>query len=159
MKKFLLIFSYFNIVLYIIIYSYFDYMLTNLPSFVISAGLISFLKIIFLIAAGFSIGLIVSLFRGWDGMKSAFDYRIFILTAFIPFLMLVFSGAGISNFIITAFFNSNKKLTELFFYLFSRDFIYALWLGVACGANIKIRFKRNRQLRISSNWEVKHQKH
>ncbi|MHB1345983.1 MAG: hypothetical protein ACYCXK_00690 [Candidatus Humimicrobiaceae bacterium] len=155
MKKLLITFSIINILFYFIIYSYFDYILGSNTSFVLPAGLISFLKIIFLIAIGFSAGLVVSIIRGFDGVKSTFDYKMFIILAIVPLIMLLLSGGQLTNFIIVRFFNANKKLAELAFYLFSRDFVWSMLTGFFAGVCIKLRFKRTRQLRITNNWEVR----
>lgn len=155
MKRFLIIFSLINAALYFIIYSYFDYILGSLPSLVIPPGVITLLKILFLIAVGFSIGLVISLIRGYEGIKSSFDYKAFIILSAVPFLMLVLSGGHITNFIITRFFEANKKLSELVFYFFSSNYIWSMWIGVVAGSSIRLRFKRNRQLRITNGWEIK----
>lgn len=155
LKKLLIAFSVINAGMYFIIYSYFDYILESSPALVMPASAISFIKILFLIAIGFSAGLIISLIRGFDGVKSTFDYRMFIMLSAIPIIMLLLSGGQVTNFIIVRFFGANKKLAELVFYIFSRDYIWALLTGFIAGVCIKLRFKRNRQLRVTSNWEVK----
>lgn len=155
MKKFLIIFSLINTALYFVIYSYFDYILENSPELIIPPALISLIKIIFLIAVGFSVGLVISIIRGFDGVKSTFDYRTFIILSAIPLIMLTLSGGQITNFIIVRFFGANKKLAEFTFYFFSRDYIWSLLTGFIAGTSIKLRFKRNRQLRITNSWEIK----
>jgi len=155
LKKFLIIFSIINVALYFIIYSYFDYILENSPALIVPPAVISLIKIFFLIAVGFSAGLVISLIRGFDGIKSTFDYKAFILLSIIPVIMLMLSGGQITNFIIVRFFSANKKLAELAFYIFSRDYIWALLTGFIAGTNVKLRFKRNTQLRITNNWEVR----
>ena len=155
LKKLLIAVSVINAGMYFIIYSYFDYILESSPALVMPALAISFIKILFLIAIGFSAGLIISLIRGFDGVKSTFDYRMFIMLSAIPIIMLLLSGGQVTNFIIVRFFGANKKLAELVFYIFSRDYIWALLTGFIAGVCIKLRFKRNRQLRITTNWEVK----
>ena len=141
--------------MYFIIYSYFDYILGSSASFVLPAGLISFLKILFLIAIGFSSGLVASIIRGFEGVKSTFDYKMFMMLAIIPVIMLLLSGGQVTNFIIVRFFNANKKLAELAFYLFSRDFVWSMLTGFFAGVCVKLRFKKTRQLRITNNWEVR----
>jgi len=155
LKKLLLIFSIINAGLYFIIYSYFDYILGSSPGVVMPALAISFIKILFLIAIGFSAGLTVSIIRGFDGIKSTFDYKMFMMLSIVPLIMLLLSGGQVTNFIIVRFFNANKKLAELAFYLFSRDFIWSMLLGFFAGVSVKLRFKRSRQLRITNNWEVR----
>ncbi|MHB1254299.1 MAG: hypothetical protein ACYCZ1_09050 [Candidatus Humimicrobiaceae bacterium] len=155
MRKLLIAFSIINTGLYFIIYSYFDYILENSSALIIPALAISFIKILFLITIGFSAGLVVSIIRGFDGVKSTFDYKMFIMLSIVPVVMLLLSGGQVTNFIIVRFFNANKKLAELAFYIFSRDYIWALLTGFIAGACVKLRFKRNRQLRITNNWEVR----
>ena len=151
MKKLLIAFSIINLGLYFIIYSYFDYILENSPALLMPASAISFIKILFLIAIGFSAGLVISLIRGYEGVKSTFDYRMFIMLAILPAVMLLLSGGQVTNFVIVRFFSANKKLAELAFYIFSRDYIWALLTGFIAGTCVKLRFKRNRALRITSN--------
>jgi len=155
LKKLLIAFSIINAGMYFIIYSYFDYILESSPSLVMPALAISFVKILFLIAIGFSAGLVISLIRGFDGVKSTFDYRMFIMLSAIPIIMLILSGGQVTNFIIVKFFSANKKLAELAFYIFSRDYIWALLTGFIAGICVKLRFKRIRTLRITSNGEVR----
>jgi hypothetical protein len=155
LKKLLIAVSIINAGLYFIIYSYFDYILENSQSLIMSALAISFIKILFLIAIGFSAGLIISLMRGFEGAKSTFDYKMFIMLSIVPVVMLLLSGGQVTNFIIVRFFSANKKLAELAFYIFSRDYIWALLTGFIAGVCVKLRFKRNHQLRITNNGEVK----
>jgi len=155
LKKFLLIFNILNTALYFIIYAYFDYILQNLSFLVLAPALISFLKILFLIIIGFSIGLIISIIRGFDGVKSIFDYKAFIWLAIIPAIMLILSGGQITDFIVLKFFNSNKKLSELVFYFFSRDYIWSLLIGIFAGVSIKLCFKKSKHIKILNNFEVK----
>ena len=155
MKKFLIIFSILNTILYFIIYSYFDYILENLPALIIPAALISFIKILFLVAVGFSVGLIISVIRGFDGSKSTFDYKSFFILVAVPSVMLLLSGGQITNFIIVKFFGANKKLSELVFYIFSRDYIWALLTGIIAGTSIKLSFKKSKHIKIINSWEVK----
>jgi len=154
LKKLLISFSIINAGLYFIIYSYFDYILENFQSLIMPASAISFIKILFLIAIGFSAGLVISLIRGYEGVKSTFDYKVFIMLAAIPLLMITLSGGQVTNFIIVKFFGANKKLSELVFYFFSRDYIWAMLTGFIAGTCTKLRFKRNRQLHIANNWEI-----
>lgn len=155
MKKFLIIFSVLNTFLYFVIYSYFDYILENLPALILSSGLISFVKILFLIAVGFSAGLIISVIRGFDGSKSTFDYKSFFILVAVPVIMLLLSGGQITNFIVVNFFGANKKLSELVFYIFSRDYIWALLTGIIAGTSIKLSFKKSKHIKITNSWEVK----
>jgi hypothetical protein len=155
LRKFLIIFSYINIILYFILYSLFDYMLGKIPLSGMPGPAITTIKILFLIAAGFCLGIVISILRGHEGMKNCFDYRIFLKTGILPFILLILSGGQITSLIITYFFGGSKQLSELAFYLFSRDIIWAVWLGISLGVSVKLRFKRQRQLRITDTWEVR----
>ncbi len=155
MRKFLITFSYINIILYLVLYSLFDYMLGRFPTLILSGPAITTIKIIFLIVTGFCLGIVISLLRGYEGMKSVFDYRIFLKTGILPFILLILSGGQITNFIITYLLGGSKQISELAFYLFSRDIIWAIWFGISIGVSVKLRFKRQRQLRITDTWEIK----
>jgi hypothetical protein len=130
-------------------------MLGKFPALTMSGGAITTIKIIFLIATGFCLGIVISILRGYDGMKSVFDYRAFLIIGILPFILLILSGGQITNFIITNFLGGNKQISELAFYLFSRDIIWAVWFGISIGVSVKLRFKKQRQLRITDTWEVR----
>ncbi len=155
MRKFLIIFSYINIILYFVLYGLFDYMLGKIPRLAMPGAAITTIKIIFLIAAGFCLGIVISILRGHEGMKSDFDYRLFLKTGVLPFILLILSGGQITNFVITYLLAGSKQMSELAFYLFSRDAIWAVWLGISLGVSVRLRFKRQRQLRITDTWEVR----
>lgn len=155
MRKFLIIFSYINIIFYFILYGLFDYMLGKIPGLAMTAPAITTIKIIFLIAAGFCLGIVISILRGHEGMKSDFDYRLFLKIGVLPFILLILSGGQVTNFVITYLFAGSKQMSELAFYLFSRDAIWAVWLGISLGVSVRLRFKRQRQLRITDTWEVR----
>ncbi len=148
LKKFLIVLSYINIILYIVLFGLFDYILESLLTVTIAPAMISFIKILFIIIIGFLIGFIISILRVYDGIKSYFDYKNFLILGIVPLILLILSGGQITNFIITNFLNGSKEISELTFYLFSRDIIWSLWLGVAIGSSVRIQFKTPKQLRI-----------
>jgi len=147
MRVFLIIFSAANTILYILVFAYFDYILGILGSTALPPGLISFLKIVFLIAIGACIGFLVSLLSKERPQKTYFNYKLLIIIGIVPFLCLILSEGTITNYIIIRFFGSNKRLTELVFYLFSRQVLYSLWLGIAAGVSTRFGFDPKRQYR------------
>lgn len=142
MRIFLLISSFINTVLYILVYAYYDYVLNLFGTIPLSAGFLSFIKLLVLIIIGFCIGLNVSLLLKLNIGKSYFDLRNFVIIGFIPAICLLLSEGTITNFIITKFFGSDKRLAELVFYLFSRQIIWTLWFGFSIGSSVRISFKK-----------------
>lgn len=143
MRIFLILFSYINLFIYIVIYALFDYIIDNLGFFGITAEVQNFVKIVILIIIGFLIGLIIIFFMEKEIKKSYFSYRAFLLMGAVPFIFLILSEGTITNFIIVNFFGSDLKLTELAFYLFSRTTIWSLWFGFAVGTCIRVSFRKN----------------
>jgi len=142
LKNFLLIFSFINAILYILVYSYYDYILGLFGEISISAGFLSFLKILILIIVGFLIGLIAALLLNLNIGRSYYDYKALIIIGIIPFICLILSEGTITNFFIIKFLNSSRQVSELVFYLFSRQIIWTLWLGFSIGSSIRLSFKR-----------------
>ena len=142
MKNFLLIFSFINAILYILVYSYYDYILGLFGEISISAGFLSFLKILILIIVGFLIGLIAALLLNLKIDRSYYDYKTLIIIGIIPFICLILSEGTITNFFIIKFLNSSRQVSELVFYLLSRQIIWTLWLGFSIGSSIRLSFKR-----------------
>jgi len=132
-------------------------MLENIPSLILSPGLITTIKILFLISTGFCIGIVISMLRSYEGTKSIFDYGIFLKIGILPFILLILSGGQITSFIITYFLGGSKKISELAFYLFSRDAIWAIWFGIAIGVSVKLSFKRQKHIRITDTFEANNQ--
>jgi|SRR4030042_1408250 hypothetical protein len=69
-----------------------------------------------------------------------FDIRVFLTVGCIPALALILYNTGAVNLVVTRFFNSNLTVSELVFYFFSRDTIWAIWLGISAGASVRLRF-------------------
>lgn len=155
MRIFLLVFSFFNTVLYISAYAFFDYILGLFDTVTVSTGLLSFIKLLFLIIAGFCIGLIVILLAKFDIDRNHFDIRNFVIIGFIPVICLLLSEGTITNFIITKFFGANKQLTEIVYYFFSRQVIWSLWTGFAIGVSVRLipRKKLKHKYNTSNNKE------
>ncbi len=153
MRVFLLIISFINTVLYILVYAYYDNILNLFNTVVLPVGLLNFIKLLTLVIVGFCIGLNVSLLLRLNINKSFFDIRTLIVVGFIPAFCLLLSEGTITNFIIAKFFGSNKRLTELVFYLFSRQIIWTLWLGFSIGSSVRINFIRKLKHVASYNIE------
>jgi len=153
LRVFLLITSFINTVLYILVYAYYDNILNLFNTVVLPVGLLNFIKLLTLVIVGFCIGLNVSLLLRLNINKSFFDIRTLIVVGFIPAFCLLLSEGTITNFIIAKFFGSNKRLTELVFYLFSRQIIWTLWLGFSIGSSVRINFIRKLKHVASYNIE------
>ena len=142
MRIFLIVFSFINALLYFLIYAYYENIIGILCNVDITAGAVSFLKIFILIIMGFLIGLIVSLLIKIQLDKSFFDYRIALIVGIMPFIFLILSQGNVIGFIVTRIFNSDRQISELLFYFLSRQIIWALWLGFAVGASVRVAFKK-----------------
>ena len=149
MRIFLLIISFINTVLYILVYAYYDYILNLFGELQLSAGFLNFIKLLTLIIIGFCIGLNVSLLLSLNIGKSFFDIKSFVIIGFMPAVCLLLSEGAITNFIITRFFGSDKELTELIFYLFSRQIIWTLWFGFSIGSSVRINFRKRLKHEVS----------
>jgi len=142
MRVFLIIFSFINALLYFLVYAYYENIMGILGNVDVVAGALGFLKILVLVIFGFLIGLIVSLLIKIKIDKSFFDYRIALIVGIFPFLFLILSQGSILSFITTNIFNSNRQISELLFYFLSRQIVWALMLGFAIGASVRIAFKK-----------------
>ncbi|MBM3705967.1 MAG: hypothetical protein FJW66_05520 [Actinobacteria bacterium] len=142
MRVFLIIFSFINAFLYFLVYAYYENFLSLLGNLDVTGGLLSFLKIFILVVVSFLIGLIVSLMIKIKIDKSFFDYRIALAVGLLPLIFLILSQGSITNFIIVRLFNSDRQISELVFYFFSRQVVWAMCLGFAIGASVRIAFKK-----------------
>jgi len=142
MRIFLIIFSFVNAFLYFLVYAYFENILVLFGSVSITGGLLGFVKIMLLIIISFLIGLIVSLLLRGKIKKSYFDYRIALIVGILPFIFLILSQGSIINIIVTGIFSSNRQISELIFYFFSRQIVWAMWFGFAIGASVRIAFNK-----------------
>ncbi len=142
MRIFLIIFSFINAFIYFLLYAYYENILGLFGSINITSGFLSFLKIFILIIVSFLIGLIVALLTRFRIEKSFFDWRIALIVGILPFIFLILSQGSITNYIVVEVFNSNRQISEFVFYFFSRQIVWAMWLGFAIGASVRIAFKR-----------------
>jgi len=140
-RVFLIIFSFINAFLYFLLYAYYDNILALFGGNVAS-GFLNFLRLLILVIVSFLIGLIVSLLTRIQAVKSFFDYRIALIVGILPFIFLILSLGNISNSISAGLFGANTTAAELMFYFFSRQVVWAMWLGFALGASVRLVFKR-----------------
>ena len=148
MRIFLIIFSFIDAIIYIFIYSYFDKILEILGSQDISPAAVNFIKLAALLIVGLCIGSIVMLILRLKIKKSFFSFTNLLIVGIFPFACLILSEGAITSFVINKFFNSSEKLSELAFYLFSRQAIWSLWLGFDVGSSIRFSFYKYRHISI-----------
>jgi len=149
LRIFLIIFSFINTVFYIFIYSYFDNILDVLGVTDLSPAAVNYIKLAALLIVGFCIGANVMLILRLKIKRSLFSFRNLIIIGIFPFICLILSEGTITSFIINKFFNSSETLSELAFYLFSRQTIWSLWLGFAIGSSIRFSFLKKEYKHLS----------
>ncbi|MFZ3387149.1 MAG: hypothetical protein WA120_08240 [Candidatus Hydromicrobium sp.] len=150
MRFFLIAASFVNIILYYTAFAYFDNIMDALAVYNLPVSFLNFLRLFIVFILGFMIGFLIAI-----SMKSVvninyFDIRVFLIAGCIPALALILYNTGAVNLVVTKFFNSNLTVSELVFYFFSRDIIWAIWLGISAGASVRLKFK-------SSGKKFKHQ--
>jgi hypothetical protein len=143
MRIFLIVITFINTMLYLLVYAYFENIMGLFGNVNVAGGWLSFLKILDLVIVGFLIGLIVAMLLRLRIEKSFFDYRMLLIVGILPFIFLILSGGQITDFFITKLFNSNRQISEAAFYFFSRQIIWAIWLGFAIGVSVRLSFKKN----------------
>jgi hypothetical protein len=151
LRIFLIIFSFINTIFYLLIYSYFDNILELLGALDISPAILNYIKLLLLLIIGFSIGIMVILMLNLKLGKSSFSFKNLLLVGTVPFIFLILSEGTITNFIINSLFHSSKTISELVFYLFSRQIIWSLWLGFAVGTSVRLSFSKRGYKHISVN--------
>lgn len=157
MRIFLVIFSFINTVFYVFVYSYFDNVLDILGITGLSSTAVNYIKLAALLIVGFCIGINVMLILRLKIKKSRFSFKNLIIVGIFPFICLILSEGSITSFIINKFFNSSERLSELVFYLFSRQIIWSLWLGFAIGTSIRFSFLKKEYKHLSvENLEKEH---
>ncbi len=139
MRILLIIICFVNIFLYYTAYSYYDNILTALARYELPLGFLTFLKYFIIFCLGFLIGLLVILAMRLRVSMNYFDIKVLLLAGFFPALALVLSYSGLVSFLIDTFFAGNEAIRELYYYFFSRTDIWALWLGIAAGASVRLR--------------------
>ena len=140
MRIFLIIVSFINTLLYVLIYAYYDTILDRMGASLLSAGMQTFFKIVVLVAAGFCIGLMSMLLLSPGMKRSRFNIKNLLLIGLIPFILLLLSPGPVIDFIASRIFGNKESIRELLFYLLSRQAILSIWLGFAVGTSVRIHF-------------------
>ncbi len=144
MRYFLITLSFINTLFYILIYAYYDNILGFFGVADISAAALYYIKLLVLLIIGFCIGINVMLLLRLKIERSLFSFKNLVIIGIVPFISLILSQGSITSFIITRFFNSSNTISELAFYLFSRQTIWSLWLGFAIGSSVRFSFVRKK---------------
>ncbi len=140
MRIFLIIVSFINALLYVLIYAYYDTILDRMGASLLSAGMQTFFKIVVLVAAGFCIGLMSMLLLAPGMKRSRFNIKNLLLIGLIPFILLLLSPGPVIDLIASRIFGNKESIRELLFYLLSRQAILSIWLGFAVGTSVRIHF-------------------
>lgn len=141
MRFVLIIASFINIFLYYSAYAYFDNILIAIARYEIPVGFLTFLKYFIIFVLGFLIGFLIILAMRLKVSMSYFDLKVLLLVGFIPVLAIIFSYSNLLNIFMS---NAGETTGDLYYYFFSRTDIWAIWLGVATGASVRICFSRRR---------------
>jgi hypothetical protein len=142
MRIFLIVTAFVNTMLYLLVYAYYENIMGLFGNVNVAGGWLSFLKILDLVIVGFLIGLIVAMLLRLRIEKSFFDYRMLLIVGILPFIFLILSPGQVTNFFIVKLFNSSRQISEAAFYFFSRQTIWAIWLGFAIGVSVRLSFKK-----------------
>lgn len=150
MRIFLIIVSFVNALLYVLIYTYYDTIIGFLGTTVVSPLMQNFLKVAVLIAAGFCIGLMSMLLLAPGMRRSRFDVKNLLLLGLVPFIFLILSPGVVTDFIASRIFGNRENIRELLFYLLSRQALWSIWFGFAVGTSVRICFSRRKRKHIAS---------
>lgn len=145
MRILLIIICFVNIFLYYTAYSYYDNILTALAKYELPVGFLTFLKYFIIFVLGFLIGLLVILGMRLRVSRNYFDVKVLLLAGLLPALAIMLYYSGLVSFLISTFFAGNETISELYYYFFSRTDIWALWLGVAAGASVRLKLMQPRR--------------
>jgi len=141
MRLFLTGASFINIILYYTAFAYFDNIMAALAGYNLPVGFLNFLRFFIVFILGFMIGFLIAVSTKSRVNMNYFDIRVFLIVGCIPALALILYNTGAVNLVVTKFFNSNSTISELVFYFFSRETVWALWLGISIGASVRLRFR------------------
>ena len=144
MRIFLIVISFINTLFYVLVYAYYDTVLSMLGNIAISANLQNFLKTLILLIAGFCIGVMVMLLLNIQSGRSHFDLKNLILIGIVPFILLILSLGPVSAFIISRILSGNERIQELAFYLLSRNVLWSVWFGFALGTSVRPSFGKRK---------------
>ena len=139
-KFFLIAFSFVNIILYYTAFAYFDNITDALVIYNLPSGFLNFLRLFIVFILGFVIGFLIAISTKVMVSTNYFDIKVFLIAGCIPALALILYSTGAINLVVNRFFNSNLTISELVFYFFSRDTIWAIWLGISAGASVRLTF-------------------
>ena len=142
MRNFLTVFSFINAILYAVIYSYFDNIIETLGVANLSPVVSNNIKLVALLITGFCAGMLVMLILKLKIKKSFFSFKNLVIVGIFPFICLILSEGTITSFIVTRFFHSSEKVSELLFYLFYRKSIWSLLLVFDIVSSIRFHFTR-----------------
>jgi hypothetical protein len=142
-RIFLIVVSFINTFLYVLIYAYYDTILDLMGTSLLSAGMQSFFKIVVLVAAGFCIGLMSMLLLAPGMKRSRFNIKNLLLIGLIPFILLLLSPGPVIDLIASRIFGNKESIRELLFYLLSRQAILSIWFGFAVGTSVRIHFGKS----------------
>jgi len=144
MRIFLIIVSFINALLYMLIYAYYDTIISFIGTTAVSPLIQNFLKIAVLIAASFCIGLMSMLLLAPGMRRSRFDIKNLLLLGLVPFIFLILSPGAVTDLIASRIFGNRESIRELLFYLLSRQALWSIWFGFAIGTSVRICFRRRR---------------
>ena len=144
MRIFLIVISFINTLFYVLVYAYYDTVLSMLGNIAISPNLQNFLKTLILLIAGFCIGVMVMLLLNIQSGRSHFDLKNLILIGIVPFMLLILSLGPVSAFILSRILSGNEKIQELAFYLLSRNVLWSVWFGFALGTSVRPSFGKRK---------------
>ena len=150
MKFFLIVASFVNIILYYTAFAYFDNIIDALVVYNLPVSFLNFLRLFIVFILGFMIGFLIAVSTKSRVNMNYFDIRVFLIAGFIPAMALILYKTGMVNLAVTKIFNSSLTASELAFYFFSRETVWAIWLGISAGASVRLKFK-------SSGKKFKHQ--
>jgi len=139
-RFFLIVFSFINIILYYTAFAYFDNIIDALVAYNLPVSFLNFLRLFIVFILGFMIGFLIAISMKAVVNTNYFDIRVFLIAGCIPAFALILYNTGAVNLVVTRFFNSSLTVSELVFYFFSRDTIWAIWLGISAGASVRLRF-------------------
>ena len=143
MRIFLIIISFINTLLYVLVYAYYDTILDLTGTSLLSAGMQNFFKIVVLVAAGFCIGLMSMLLLAPGMKRSRFNIKNLLLIGLVPFILLLLSPDPVTDLIASRIFGNKESIRELLFYLLSRQALWSVWFGFAIGTSVRIHFGKN----------------
>lgn len=141
MRLFLKIFSFINIFLYYTAFAYFDNITGALAAYKLPAGFLNFLRFIIIFLLGFVIGFLIILSMKSGEDRNYFDIKALLIAGCIPAAALILYKTGLVDLVVTRLFNSNMTVSELAFYFFSREIVWAIWLGISVGTSIRLKFR------------------